>query len=44
VSGRPPLVDAANFFEVAKVESLLGSGADPNVADESFFAPLHAAA
>lgn len=44
MSGRPPLVDAANFFEVAKVESLLAGGADPNVADASGFTPLHAAA
>lgn len=44
MSGRHPLIEAAKYFEVEKVESLLAAGADPNVADENGFTPLHAAA
>ena len=44
MSGRHPLIEAAKYFEVEKVESLLRAGADPNVADENGFTPLHAAA
>jgi ankyrin repeat protein len=44
VSGRHPLIEAAKYFEVEKVESLLAAGADPNVADENGFTPVHAAA
>jgi ankyrin repeat protein len=44
VSGRHPLIEAAKYFEVEKVESLLAAGGDPNIADENGFTPVHAAA
>ena len=43
MSGRHPLIEAAMYVEVEKVESPLAAGTDPNFVGENGFTPLHAA-